>query len=97
MQPLPYAEVTDDAYAQEAAATLTAREFGSAVVLSGGCPRCHDPFSFTLVTEVFRDDPATPAPTYRTIFCTCVADHPPRAEGQAGCGAYWTVELDTEP
>jgi hypothetical protein len=97
MQPLPYAEVTDDAYAAEAAATLTVSEFGPAVVLSGGCPRCHDPFTFTLVNEVFRGETPGPAPVYDTIFCTCLADHPQRADGQAGCGAYWTVHRDTAP
>ncbi|MDO3704727.1 hypothetical protein Q3W71_23980 [Micromonospora sp. C28SCA-DRY-2] len=132
--PLPYAEVTDEAYALEAAATFTVREFGTAVVLSGGCPRCQDPITFALVDSVFRreappappldpDGPAggTPAgsaasaavepagvpaprgstgpppPSYRTIFCTCEVAHPYRAEGQVGCGAYWTLRLDAEP
>ncbi|SCG42411.1 hypothetical protein GA0070609_1169 [Micromonospora echinaurantiaca] len=140
--PLPYAEVTDEAYAREAAATFTVREFDAAVVLSGGCPRCQDPITFTLVDAVFRRDapPAPPlapdgptastpdratvgtpdrpgaggtaepaavpaprgatapsGPTYRTIFCTCEVAHPYRAEGQVGCGAYWTLRLDVEP
>ncbi|MFG2100381.1 hypothetical protein ACGFJ5_07225 [Micromonospora echinaurantiaca] len=148
--PLPYAEVTDEAYAREAAATFTVREFDAAVVLSGGCPRCQDPITFTLVDAVFRRDapPAPPpapdgpaadtpdrpavgtpdrpgastpdrpgaggtvepatvpapreatapaAPTYRTVFCTCEVAHPFRAEGQVGCGAYWTLRLDVEP
>jgi hypothetical protein len=95
-QPLPYAEVTDEAYAEAAAATFAVHEFEAAVVLSGGCPRCHDPISFTLVDAVFRRDvPATP-PSARTVFCTCVADHPSRAEDQVGCGAYWTLLLDAE-
>lgn len=155
--PLPYAEVTDEAYAREAAATFTVREFDAAVVLSGGCPRCQDPITFTLVDAVFRRDAppaplapdgptastpdrttvgtpdrpaagtpdratagtpdrpgaggtaepaavpaprgatASPEPTYRTIFCTCEVTHPYRAEGQVGCGAYWTLRLDVEP
>lgn len=132
--PLPYAEVTDEAYAREAAVTFTVREFDAAVVLSGGCPRCQDPITFTLVDAVFRRDapPASPpapdgpaadtpdrpgaggtvepatvpapreatapaAPTYRTVFCTCEVAHPFRAEGQVGCGAYWTLRLDVEP
>lgn len=132
--PLPYAEVTDEAYAREAAVTFTVREFDAAVVLSGGCPRCQDPITFTLVDAVFRRDapPAPPpapdgpaadtpdrpgaggtvepatvpapreatapaAPTYRTVFCTCEVAHPFRAEGQVGCGAYWTLRLDVEP
>ena len=94
--PLPYAEITDDAYGEAAAATFTVREFDAAVVLDGGCPRCHDPISFTLVDAVFRNDTAPAALGYRTVFCTCVADHPPRADDQVGCGAYWTVRLDTE-
>lgn len=98
--PLPYAEVTDEAYALEAATTFTVREFDAAVVLSGGCPRCQDPITFTLVDAVFRRESppaAAAAPTYQTIFCTCEAAHPLRAEGQVGCGAYWTLRLDVEP
>lgn len=127
--PLPYAEVTDEAYALAAAATFTVREFDAAVVLSGGCPRCQDPITFTLVDAVFRREApplareapplardgqaasaaaapaAVPAPreataptaaAYRTVFCTCEVVHPYRAEGQVGCGAYWTLRLDVE-
>ncbi|MFC4020213.1 hypothetical protein ACFOW4_20025 [Micromonospora sp. GCM10011542] len=98
--PLPYAEVTDEAYAERAAAGFTAQEFGSAVLLSGLCPRCHHPTTSTLVDELYRraEQPAAPAgePGHHTVLCECEAEHPSRPEGLLGCGAYWTLRLEVE-
>lgn len=106
---LPYAEVTEQGYAETAATTFVARRVGPAVVLTGPCPRCQDPITCSLVDEVFRrGDPRAPArpaeppprdakPPYRTVLCTCAVAHPYRPEGRIGCGAYWTLVLEVEP
>ncbi|MEV1330038.1 hypothetical protein AB0J20_10730 [Micromonospora costi] len=96
--PLPYAEVTDDGYAARAAETFTAREFGPAVLLSGDCPRCRHPITVPVVDEVYRHEVAGAGddPGYRTLLCTCEADHPARPAGLSGCGAYWTLLLEVE-
>ncbi|MCX5066287.1 hypothetical protein OOJ91_10405 [Micromonospora lupini] len=94
--PLPYAEVTDEAYATQAAAGFQPQEFEFAVVLSGRCPRCDHPSTTTLVDEVYRKDAATPDTGYRTLLCECDAEHPGRPAGLRGCGAYWTLWLEVE-
>ncbi|TDC28597.1 hypothetical protein E1211_27580 [Micromonospora sp. 15K316] len=93
---LPYAEVTDDGYAVRAAETFTVREFGPALLLSGDCPRCRHPVTFPVVDHVYRHGSAIPPgdPGYRTVLCTCDAEHPGRPAGPAGCGAYWTLRLE---
>ena len=93
---LPYAEVTDEAYAARAAVDFTAQEFEYAVVLSGRCPRCDHPSTTTLVDEVYRRDVQALDPGYRTVLCECEAEHPPRPDGRRGCGAYWTLRLEVE-
>ncbi|WP_405430732.1 hypothetical protein [Micromonospora sp. NBC_00617] len=94
--PLPYAEVTDEAYATQAAAGFRPQEFEFAVVLSGRCPRCGHPSTTTLVDEVYRKDATAPDPGYRTLLCECAAEHPGRPAGLRGCGAYWTLWLEVE-
>ncbi|GAA2195392.1 hypothetical protein [Micromonospora lupini] len=94
--PLPYAEVTDEAYATQAAAGFQPQEFEFAVVLSGRCPRCDHPSTTTLVDEVYRKDVAAPDPGYRTLLCECEVEHPGRPAGLRGCGAYWTLWLEVE-
>ncbi|WP_406078902.1 hypothetical protein [Micromonospora sp. NBC_00858] len=95
---LPYAEVTDEAYAAQTAASFTVREFEFAVLLSGRCPRCDHTTTSTVVDELYRRD--TPAaaqdPGYRTVLCECETDHPARPAGLRGCGAYWTLRLEVE-
>ncbi|MEH1168848.1 hypothetical protein V6V47_26025 [Micromonospora sp. CPCC 205539] len=97
--PLPYVEVTEEAYAAQAAAGFTVREFEFAVQLSGQCPRCDHSTTATLVDELYRrESPAGTArnPGYRTVLCECEADHPTRPAGLRGCGAYWTLRLEVE-
>ncbi|MGV9214717.1 hypothetical protein ACTFTM_22885 [Micromonospora sp. RB23] len=94
--PLPYAEVTDEAYATRAAADFRAEEFEFAVVLSGRCPRCGHASATTLVDEVYRKDAATPDEGYRTLLCECEVEHPGCPAGLRGCGAYWTLWLEVE-
>ncbi|MEV2241398.1 hypothetical protein [Micromonospora sp. NPDC049891] len=97
-EPLPYAEVTDDGYATRVAETFSVRRYGPAVLLSGDCPRCQHPITCPIVGEVYRRE-ASQAPVdpgYRTLLCSCAADHPTRPDGLAGCGAYWTVTLEVE-
>lgn len=94
--PLPYAEVTDAAYATRAAADFRAQEFEFAVVLSGRCPRCGHASATTLVDEVYRKDAATPDPGYRTLLCECEVGHPGCPAGLRGCGAYWTLRLEVD-
>ncbi|WP_433529117.1 hypothetical protein ACQPYA_22715 [Micromonospora sp. CA-263727] len=96
--PLPYAETTDDGYAARVAETFTVREFGPAVLLVGDCPRCQHPISCPVVDHVYRSDApgGSDDPGYRTVLCTCEADHPSRPEWLTGCGAYWTLRLEVE-
>ncbi len=54
---LPYAEVTDAAYGEQAASGFTARPHGLAVLLSGPCPRCGHATTSVLVDELYRRDP----------------------------------------
>ncbi|MBM0233132.1 hypothetical protein JNW91_15435 [Micromonospora sp. STR1_7] len=95
---LPYAEVTDEAYAARAAADFTVREFEFAVQLSGRCPRCDHSTTSTLVDGLYRRDAPAVAPEtdYRTVLCECEADHPARPAGLRGCGAHWTLRLEVE-
>ncbi|WP_121676634.1 hypothetical protein [Micromonospora sp. BL4] len=97
--PLPYVEVTDEAYAARAAAGFTVREFEFAVLLSGRCPRCDHATTSTVIDELYRREAAPaaePDPGYRTVLCECEADHPSRPAGLRGCGAYWTLRLEVE-
>ncbi|NES39786.1 hypothetical protein G3554_27240 [Micromonospora sp. PPF5-17] len=93
---LPYAEVTDTAYAEQAASGFAARPHGPAVLLSGACPRCGHATTSVLVDELFRREPppVDPDPGYRTVLCECAAEHPRRPAGMVGCGAYWTLHLE---
>ncbi|KAB1935319.1 hypothetical protein F8271_21835 [Micromonospora sp. ALFpr18c] len=95
---LPYAEVTDEAYAARAAAGFAVREFEFAVQLSGRCPRCDHSMTSTLVDGLYRRDASVVAsdPDYRTVLCECEADHPARPLGLRGCGAHWTLRLEVE-
>ncbi|WP_139218006.1 hypothetical protein [Micromonospora phaseoli] len=97
-EPLPYAEVTDGEYAARVAQAFTARQFGPAVLLSGDCPRCQHPIVCPIVGEIYRRDaPETSSdPGYRTLLCSCAADHPARPDGLTGCGAYWTLSMEVE-
>ncbi|MFF5216388.1 hypothetical protein [Micromonospora sp. NPDC000442] len=97
-EPLPYVEVTDEGYATRVAETFSVRRYGPAVLLSGDCPRCQHPISCPIVGEVFRRvaSQASVELGYRTLLCSCAAEHPDRPDGLAGCGAYWTVTLEVE-
>ena len=99
--PLPYVEVTDEAYAAQAAAGFTVRrEFEFAVLLSESMPAVrpldHQHGGRGAVPGG-RSSAAAPDPGYRTVLCECETDHPvaPLA-GLRGCGAYWTLRLEVE-
>jgi hypothetical protein len=96
--PVPFDEVTDDAYAVAFLHGVDAVENRRGVELRGRCPRCGDPMDFPVVTEVFR---STVAPggaaagvtDETTVLCTCQEIHPARPAGETGCGAYWNIRL----
>jgi len=93
--PLPYQYGTDDQFAQRAAATFTLEHFGTALVLSGPCPRCGQQMDFMVVEELFRaatvadPGPATPV----TMFCTAETVHEGSPDDRTGCGAFWSLLL----
>lgn len=95
---LPYAETTDDEYAQVVARTFTVAEpHPGTLVLSGPCPRCTAPIDIPVVTEVFRVRRSRRLvledhePLVEPMACTCDEEHPDRPDGLQGCGAYWTM------
>ena len=92
---LPYQYGTDAQFAQRAAATFTLEDFGSALVLSGPCPRCGQPMDFTVVEELFRAatgaDPVPATPV--VMYCTAETVHEGSPDGHPGCGAYWSLLL----
>ncbi|MGW3209221.1 hypothetical protein [Streptomyces sp. NPDC001135] len=92
---LPYQHGTDPQFAQRAAATFTVEDFGSALVLSGPCPRCAQEMEFTLVKALFRDGTgAAPAPGRPVVmFCTAEAVYDGSPDGRPGCGAFWSLTL----
>ncbi|WP_329282298.1 hypothetical protein [Streptomyces sp. NBC_01451] len=92
---LPYRYGTEDQFAQRAAATFTLEDFGSALVLSGPCPRCGQPMDFTVVEELFRAAPgAAPGPAAPVVmYCTAETVYEGSPEGHTGCGAYWSLLL----
>ncbi|MER7466397.1 hypothetical protein [Streptomyces sp. NPDC097981] len=93
---LPYEELTRPEFAETAAATFTAEQLSSAILLQGPCPRCRTPIEVHLLEQVVgRGEPAQPAAEPKTIFCTCTDPHPNRPESRrSGCGAYWTLVLN---
>ncbi|MFH8576329.1 hypothetical protein [Streptomyces zaomyceticus] len=100
--PLPYLRVTEPSYAQRAAATFLREDFVGAVVLSGPCPRCGHPMEFPVVERIFRTPtpgasaPASVSPPV-VVFCTVEdVEYPGAPEGEAGCGAYWSLVLAGE-
>lgn len=109
---LPYQEITDDRYAQEAAPTFRIEEPRPGIrVLRGHCPRCHAIIDIPVVptvfegsrrsvTGLFRRHDSSPgeAGTVEPVLCTCDNhDHPGRPEGRKGCGAYWNFVVRTVP
>ncbi|WP_142165772.1 hypothetical protein [Streptomyces luteogriseus] len=92
---LRYQHGTDLEFAQRAAATFALEDFGSALVLSGPCPRCGQEMDFMLVKELFRDgtgaDPAPGRPV--VMFCTAEAVYEGSPDGTSGCGAFWSLTL----
>lgn len=97
--PVPYREVSEPGYAEQAAATFVIETFDVGMSLLGGvCPRCQAAIEVPLVDGVFRRTLSTneraegdhqPVP----IICTCSEAHPGRPDGRVGCGAYWIFNL----
>ncbi len=109
---LPYQEITDVHYAQEAAPTFHIEEPRPGIrVLRGQCPRCHAVIDIPVVptvfegsrwsvTGLFRRHDSNPGETEtgEPVLCTCDAhNHPGRPEGRKGCGAYWNFVVRTVP
>jgi hypothetical protein len=99
---VPYREVTEPDYAEQAAATFVIEEFGVGMSLLGGrCPRCRVAIEVPLIDGVFRSDRAADsgrAASVRAvpIICTCTEAHPGRPDDRVGCGAYWIFDLPAD-
>jgi hypothetical protein len=102
---MPYAETTDDAYAEFAMRHFTVEEIEpGTLVLRGRCPRCRAVTESPVVDAIFRSTrglrfwrraspPVAAAPHVEPMMCDCGEDHPDRPDGLAGCGAYWTLTI----
>jgi hypothetical protein len=93
---VPYREISEPGYAEQAAATFVIEEFGVGMSLLGGhCPRCRVAIEIPLIDGVFRSHLATGTRDVRAvpIICTCTEAHPGRPDGRVGCGAYWIFDL----
>jgi hypothetical protein len=104
--PLPYAEITDDSYAERAAQNFTVVEAApGTLVLHGPCPRCATLIDIPVVQSIFRGfhfpggwptarhGTATEPAHNEPMICTCGDEHPGRPEGRQGCGAYWILNI----
>ncbi|MGS2644482.1 hypothetical protein [Streptosporangium sp. LJ11] len=109
-EPLPYKEITDEAYARLAADSFTVEEpYPGTLILRGPCPRCRAPIEIPLVSGIVRSSrsardrlrrrprPPAASETVEPMMCTCEDDHPARPEGRYGCGAYWTLTISAQP
>lgn len=98
-QPLPYLEVTDEAYATAAAQTFSVVEVEpGTLALRGPCPRCNAVIEIPHVDNVVRSAlPSGGAPEGgEPMICTCDGLHPNRPDGLYGCGAYWTLIISEQ-
>ncbi|MEV0794103.1 hypothetical protein [Kribbella sp. NPDC050459] len=101
--PVPYREVSEPGYAEQAAGTFVIENFGVGTSLLGGrCPRCDASIEIPLLDDVFRGDlgsrpgGGTGAPggiRSVPIICTCAEAHPGRPADRVGCGAYWIFDV----
>ena len=106
---LPYAEISDVSYAEEAARRFVVDELEpGTLILRGPCPRCRAAIDLPAVEAIFRSPrvagswlrrsaPADRNTHVEPMMCTCDADHAGRPEGLAGCGAYWTLTIVAVP
>ncbi|QFZ20597.1 hypothetical protein [Saccharothrix syringae] len=99
-EPIPYEEITEQSYAETAAASFTVTEVSSAILLlRGACPRCGAALEVPLVGGVFNGmrgvspEAADTDGHVEPMACTCEHDHPNRPEGMTGCGAYWNLRI----
>lgn len=106
--PLPYREITNLTYAEDAAESFTVTELArGTLVLRGPCPRCHALIDIPVVSSIFRSSRSvssrlrsrapktTEAVHEEPMMCTCEDEHPNRPNGRSGCGAYWTLTIST--
>ncbi|MFI6678472.1 hypothetical protein [Kribbella sp. NPDC050470] len=96
--PVPYREVSEPGYAEQAAETFVIETFGVGMSLLGGvCPRCQAAIEVPLVDGVFRALSATERAEGGhhavPVICTCSETHPGRPDDRVGCGAYWIFNL----
>ena len=94
--PVPFAEITDDSYAEKFAATCKTRDTRRGVELIGNCPRCGDAIGLPLPDRVFLSAGTPSAPKPASVLCNCNGDHADRPAGEEGCGAYWNLNLTKE-
>jgi hypothetical protein len=105
---LPYAEITEDAFAEKAAATFAVAELTRGMlILRGPCPRCQTQIDIPVVTTLFRSwqgfggrfrdkgsrNAAADDVEPEPMLCTCDDEHPGRPADRFGCGAYWTLAI----
>jgi hypothetical protein len=100
--PLPYLEITQDGYAEQAARTFSIEEAEPGdYVLRGPCPRCGAVVDIPVVAGIFdgsrslahRPQPGDGGKFTEPVICTCEDDHPNRPPERFGCGAYWNFVI----
>ncbi|SBT40920.1 hypothetical protein [Micromonospora narathiwatensis] len=94
--PVPFAETTDDSYAEKFAANCKTRDTRRGVELIGTCPRCDHEIGLPLPDRVFLNSGTPSASKYTPVLCNCNGDHADRPVGEEGCGAYWNLNLAEE-
>ncbi|MEU4240912.1 hypothetical protein [Actinoplanes sp. NPDC026619] len=96
MDEMPYEEVTDDAYAEVAAAFDVSSPAPGTLLLAGRCPRCAAEIRVPVIDGVFKNAGRfrrAPAERMAPMICTCAEEHPGRPPGRIGCGAYWLLRI----
>lgn len=93
MPDIPFAEITDDGYAQAFVDTCTVTKIRRGLSLRGTCPRCKHPMKFEVVTEIPLNGTSGRTDEVRAMLCTCKPDHVGRPANDEGCGAYWNIKL----
>ncbi|MFI6079273.1 hypothetical protein ACIA5C_48015 [Actinoplanes sp. NPDC051343] len=93
--PVPFAEISEETYAEEFARTCKPVETRRGVELIGVCPRCGHPMSLPLPDRVFMNGNAASSspPEHTSALCTCSGEHTGRPDDEYGCGAYWNLQI----
>jgi hypothetical protein len=105
---MPYEEITEDAFGQQAATTFDAtRAADDTYSVVGRCPRCGASMEVVIPGEMFlanrsllrrrpwrTDSTASPRTEEVPMSCLCSAPHPGRPQDRKGCGAYWKLIVE---